>query len=283
MSEFLNALANQAGFDTFAELIAQIGWNLGEVALIIFIGWIALRFLVAQVVKTLERLKFPDPTVRGVIALLLRWGIILFCSYYSMLALGVQATAIIAVITGSALAIGLAMQGTLSNVASGLMLLILRPVSVGDYITGGGHSGTVVTLGIFYTTIDTLEKYRVSIPNSSLFGSAITNYSTNPIMTGRLMIGVSYEADLDQVSTILVKTAKATSGVLTTPEPSVLVQDLADSAVNLEVRFDAKREDLWPTLRTLRQAAKVALEAEGIEIPFPQTTVHYRPLPNTDA
>lgn len=270
-------IAKQFGFDSLNELFFGVAWSLGEAILIILIGWFALRFLVAQVVRWLERLQFPDPTVRGVIALLLRWAIILFTSYYVMLALGVQATAIIAVITGSALAIGLAMQGTLSNVASGLMLLILRPISVGDYINGGGHEGTVVTLGIFYTTIDTLEKYRVSIPNSALFGSAIINYSTNPVMTGRLLIGVSYDADLDQVAEILTKTAKQTSGVLPNPEPNVLVQDLADSAVNLEVRFDAKREDLWPTLRHLRQASKVALEAEGIEIPFPQTTVHYRP------
>ena len=278
MSDFLNSLARQISFDSFADLIAQVGWNLGEVALVILVSWIALRFFVGQIGKGLNRLKFLDQTVQGAITLLLRWAISLLAAYYVMLALGVEATAILAVITGSALAIGLAMQGTLANVASGLMLLILRPISVGDYIRGGGHEGTVVALGIFYTTVDTLEKYRVSIPNRTLFGSAIINMSANPIMTGRLRISVSYDADLDQVSRILVDTAKGTEGVLTTPEPLVLVQDLAESAVSLEVRFDAKCSDLWPTVRALRQASKVALEAEGIEIPFPQTTVHYRPV-----
>ena len=276
MNQALTSLAEYYGYASFEALGIDVGWRLLITTLIILAGWLAMRFMVRAVTATLERAQFPDATVRGVIALLLRWAVILLTGFYAMRSLGVEATAILGIVTGSALAIGLAMQGTLSNVASGIMLLILRPISVGDYMAGGGHEGTVVTVGIFYTTIDTLERYRISIPNSALFGAAIINYSKNPVMTARLLIGVAYDANLDQVKHILIAAMRGVEGVRQTPEPSVLIQDLADSAVNLEVRFEAKREVYWPTLRAARQAAKEALDAAGIEIPFPQTTVHYR-------
>lgn len=278
MNDFLVSLSKHFGFQTIAELATDIGWRLLAAAFVILLGWLALRYLIVWVTRALERARFPDPTVRGVIRLVLRWAVILTTCFYVMLALGVQTTAILGLVTGSALAIGLAVQGTLSNVASGLMLLILRPISVGDYIQGGGHEGTVVTIGIFYTAIDTLEKFRVSIPNSALFGDAIVNLSKNPIMTGRLMLGVAYDADLSLVSKLLIESTSAVQHVL--PTPQVLVQDLADSAVTLEVRFDAEREHVWAALRAARIAAKETLDANGIEIPFPQTTIHYRPTQN---
>ena len=276
MTDFLNSLAKSFGFDNFQVFAADLGWNLAMAGLTVLGGWLVLKFVIARLIRAMERVDFPDATVRGVIHLLLRWVTILVTAYYVMLSLGVQTTAILGVATGSALAIGLAMQGTLSNVASGIMLLVLRPISVGHYIQGGGHEGTVVNLGIFYTTIKTIEKYQISIPNSTLFGSAIINMSANPVLTGRLAIGVSYDADLDQVKTLLVEAVKAIPGVRKSPEPQVLVQDLAASAINLEVRFDAARDDLWPTVRAARQEAKAVLDAHGIEIPFPQTTIHMR-------
>ena len=278
MDQLLKSFAAYFEFASFAALMSDLGWRLIITSLIVFAGWLAMRFVIVWVTKALERAKFPDATVRGVIALLLRWVIILVTAFFAMQAIGVEATAILGIVTGSALAIGLAMQGTLSNVASGLMLLILRPLSVGDYIEGGGHAGTVVSVGIFYTAIDTLEQFRISIPNSALFGSAIINYSKNPVMTARLMIGVAYDADLDLVRDVITKTVAGLDGVLPSPAPNVLIQDLADSAVNLEVRFDSRRELYWPTVRAARKACKEALDAAGVEIPFPQTTVHYRPV-----
>lgn len=261
-------------FETWA---LAIGWQLLEATLIILAGRLAYRFLISRIIGAMERVNFPDATVRGVVRLLLRWGTILVTAYYVMLAIGVQTTAIVGVVTGSALAIGLAMQGTLSNVASGMMLLILRPISVGDYIAGGGHNGTVVTIGIFYTTVDTLENYRISIPNSALFGSAIINYSANKTLTARMMIDVAYDSDLDKAKDLLIKSTKAVKGVLKNPAPQVWVQELGASAVQLEVRFSAKQSEFWPATREARQSAKAILDANGIEIPFPQTTVHYRP------
>ena len=275
--EFLNWITSTFDTDSLTSLVQVWIWKISRASLVALLAWAALRFVQHRIIGAMARADFPDTTVREVIRIVLRWVIILLATYYAMLIIGVKTTAIVGIITGSALAIGLAVQGTLSNVAAGLMLLILRPISVGEYIVAAGHEGTVITLGIFYTTIDTIEKYRISIPNSALFGSAIVNYSRNPVMTGRLNIGIAYSADLDQARQILIDAGKDVQGVLQDPQTEVLVQDLGDSAVILEIRFSAKGEDIWAATRAYRQAAKVALDQAGIEIPFPQTTVHYRP------
>ena len=275
--EFLNWITSTFDTDSLTSLVQVWVWKISRASLVALLAWVALRFVQHRIIGAMERADFPDTTVREVIRIVLRWAIILLATYYAMLIIGVKTTAIVGIITGSALAVGLAVQGTLSNVAAGLMLLILRPISVGEYIVAAGHEGTVITLGIFYTTIDTIEKYRISIPNSALFGSAIVNYSRNPVMTGRLNISIAYSADLDQARQILIDAGKDVQSVLQDPETEVLVQDLGDSAVILEIRFSAKREDIWVATRAYRQAAKVALDQAGIEIPFPQTTVHYRP------
>lgn len=282
MNDFFTETALYFGFDNFKSLTLYLGWSLGQVSLTIFLAWIARRILVRSIVGAMERSNFPDATVRGVIRLLLNWGVVIIASYYVMLAIGIQTTAFLGILTGSALAIGLAMQGTLSNVASGMMLLILRPFAVGEYISGAGHDGTVISLGIFYTTIDTIEQYRISIPNSALFGSPITNYSRNPVMTGRLVVGVAYDSDLDSVQEVLIKAGKDVEGVLDDPAPRIFVQNLAASSVDLEIRFSANGEDIWAASRAYRKAAKEALDKAGIEIPFPQQTVHYRPKAKDD-
>ena len=278
MTQGLNAMANFFGFEDFEVMAALLGWSAGQVLLTLLLAWVTRRFLIANVIATMERAQFPDATVRGVIGLVLNWLTFLAADYYIMLSLGIQTTAFLGILTGSALAIGLAMQGTLSNVASGLMLLMLRPFVVGEYISGGGYDGTVVSLGIFYTTVDTIEQYRVSIPNSTLFGSAIINYSRNPVMTGRLVVSVAYDSDLDEAQAVLIAAGTQVAGVLQDPAPRIFVQNLAASSVDLEIRFSAKGEDIWAASRAYRKAAKEALDQAQIEIPFPQQTVHYRPV-----
>ena len=180
----------------------------------------------------------------------------------------------IALLGAAGLAVGLALQGSLSNFASGVLIIVLRPFKSGEYIEAAGTAGSVDSVQIFATTLTTPDNKIVVVPNSAILGGNIVNYSRMPERRIDLTVGVSYAADLAKTKAVLEKVLQANSGVLEEPAPQVAVAELADSSVNLVVRPWVKSEDYWTVRFELMEALKNGLDEAGIEIPFPQMDVH---------
>ncbi|MDX1396579.1 MAG: mechanosensitive ion channel [Gemmatimonadota bacterium] len=187
---------------------------------------------------------------------------------------GIPTASFVAVLGAAGLAVGLAMQGTLSNFAAGVMLLVFRPFQVGDVVETGGATGKVEAIGIFTTTLNTPDNVRVIVPNSDAFGGVIKNYTGNEIRRVDLVMGVSYDDDLAVARQTIVDTIAEADGILSDPEPVVALHELADSSVNFVVRPWCSTEDYWAVRWDLTEKLKLALEAAGCSIPYPQRDVH---------
>jgi small conductance mechanosensitive channel len=213
-------------------------------------------------------------------------------AYYTVLAIvviavlqlfGIQTASLVAVLGAAGLAVGLALQGTLSNFASGVMLLILRPFKVGDYVETAGTSGSVVEVGIFSTVLKSPDNIRITVPNSQVFSSTISNY--NGFQTRRLsmIIGVSYDDDLSVAVDTISKIVHSDDRVLEDPVPEVAVSNLGDSSVDIVVRPWCASGDYWALRFDLTKRLKEELEAVGCSIPYPQRDVHLHPAAGSGA
>lgn len=189
--------------------------------------------------------------------------------------LGVETTSLAAILAAAGLAIGLAFQSSLSNLASGVMIILFRPFKVGDYIEAAGVSGSVLEVNIFTTTLTSPDNKRIIVPNASITSGDITNYSAEATRRIDLVVGVSYGDDLKKVKTVLKEIVESEPRILKTPETTIAVSELADSSVNLVVRPWVKTPDYWPTRFDLTEAIKLRFDAEGISIPFPQTEISF--------
>lgn len=254
--------------------VVEMGTRLLGAILIFFIGrWIAKR-LVRGVSRGMEK--------RGIDALLVTFvgnilGVVLLVVVI-MIALGhlgVQVTPLIAILGGMALAVGLALQSSLSNFASGIMLVILRPFTKGHFVEAGGVSGTVESVGIFNTQLRTPDNRLVIVGNSSITGNPITNYSAFDTRRIDLVIGVSYDDDLKLAQATIRRVIEAHDKVLADPEPAILLMELGESSVDFAVRPWVLAEDYWTTRSDLMESLKTELEAAGCSIPFPQRDVHH--------
>ncbi|MCF8068332.1 MAG: mechanosensitive ion channel [Desulfobacterales bacterium] len=188
--------------------------------------------------------------------------------------LGVQTTSLIAVLGAAGLAVGLALQGSLSNFASGILMIAFRPFKAGDYIEGAGTGGVVDEIGIFATIIKTPDNKKVIIPNSNLTSDTITNFTAMGTRRIDLVVGVSYSDDIDKVKRTLQDILKAESRLLADPAPKIGLVEMADSSVNFVVRPWVKSDDYWDTFFDLQETIKKRFDKEGISIPFPQRDVH---------
>ncbi|MEN8185344.1 MAG: mechanosensitive ion channel domain-containing protein [Myxococcota bacterium] len=187
---------------------------------------------------------------------------------------GIQTASLIAVLGAAGLAVGLAMQGTLSNFAAGVMLLIFRPFKHGDYVAVAGVEGAVQEIGVFSTTLHTPDNVRITISNASIYGDTIKNYSANATRRNDLVIGISYGDDIGRALETIHKVLGADPRVLRDPEPMVAVSELGDSSVNLVVRPWCASGDYWALRFDLLRVLKEELEAAGCSIPFPQRDLH---------
>jgi small conductance mechanosensitive channel len=190
---------------------------------------------------------------------------------------GIPTASFIAVLGAAGLAVGLAMQGTLSNFAAGVMLLIFRPFRVGDLVEVGGTLGVVKEIGIFATQLNTVDNVRVIIANSTVYGDKISNYTANDIRRVDLRVGVSYGDDLEKAKETILAVVKGHEKVLEDPAPQVEVVEMADSSVNFVVRPWCATGDYWRVYFDVTQRCKEQLEAAGCSIPFPQRDVHLFP------
>jgi small conductance mechanosensitive channel len=187
---------------------------------------------------------------------------------------GIETTSLIAVLGAAGLAVGLAMQGTLSNFAAGVMLLMFRPLRPGDYVEVAGTAGSVQELGLFSIILNTPDNVRIIVPNASVFGATIRNYSANDTRRNDLVVGISYGDDIGKALEVVRGVLKGDQRVLAEPEPVVAVSELGDSSVNLVVRPWCRKEDYWVLRFDLTRKLKEELEAAGCSIPFPQRDVH---------
>lgn len=188
--------------------------------------------------------------------------------------LGIETTSLAAVLAAAGLAIGLALQGSLSNLAAGVMIILFRPFKNGDYVEAGGTSGTVEEISIFTTMFKTPDNKQVIVPNGAITSGVITNYSTKPERRIDMVVGVGYGDDLSKVKKVLTKIVEGDKRVLKDPAPTIAVSELADSSVNLVVRPWVKAEDYWATRFDLTETIKTTFDKEGISIPFPQRDLH---------
>ena len=227
--------------------------------------------IVRKQMSTLQRV---DKTLAPILASIIRYAGFILTLVVALGQFGVQTTSIIAVLGAAGLAIGLALQGTLSNVASGIMLLLLRPFSVGDWIETNSISGTVQEIGLFATQIDTFENIYITVPNSSIWSATIINNSRHHIRRMDLDIGIGYNSDLDEVEKALITLTKDRR-ILSDPKPQFLVVDYADSAILVRLRLYAQYDDFFALNWDLKRRLKPLLDAHNIEIPFPQRVVHH--------
>ncbi len=210
--------------------------------------------------------KFLDSLLRIVLKILL------LISVASMV--GIATTSFVAILGAAGLAIGLALQGSLANFASGVLILLFKPYKVGDFIEGGGVTGSVNEIQVFNTILKTPDNKTVIIPNSQITSGSITNYSTEATRRVDMTFGIGYADDIDKAKMLINKLLSEDDRVLKDPEPVIVVSELANSSVNFAVRPWAKKEDYWGLYFDMQEKVKKAFDAENISIPFPQTDVH---------
>jgi len=266
----------------FGPVAVDLGINLISALLLIIIGWMVAGWAQRAIRRGLGRIKDMDRTLSGMLAGIARYFILITVLIMVLARFGVQTASILAALGAIGLAVGLALQGTLANIAAGVMLLFLRPFRVGDFVDANGHSGTVEEVGLFTTEMTTFDGVYQSVPNGSIWGGRIVNYSRNPSRRHDIIVGIAYGEDIDRAQQVLLEVLENDPRVLpasdTVTGPQILVRELADSSVNLGMRFWTSNDDFWPANFELRKAAKQSLDRAGITIPFPQRDVHLHDL-----
>jgi small conductance mechanosensitive channel len=275
----ISSISNGIGLGDLATertlaLATEYGLNFLAALVTIIIGiWAARRF--SNVIRDwLNRSTRIDQTLAPILAALVKYAILTLTVVVTLGNFGVETTSIIAVLGAAGLAVGLALQGTLSNVAAGLMLLFLRPFKVGDWVEAAGVSGSVREIGLFTTTIDTFDNVYISVPNSSIWTSNIINHARYGTRRMDVDIGISYDADLDAAEEAMMELAND-SRVLADPAPRFLVVSYGDSAINVRLRAYAEYDNFFDLYWDLNRRLKGVLDARGIDIPFPQRVVRH--------
>ena len=258
------------------DLLVQYAVNIVSALLILFIGNIIVKMIAGTIAKVLRK-KDIDNAVVEFIHGLVRYVLFVIVLIAALSRIGVQTASVVAVIGAAGLAIGLALQGSLSNFAAGVLIVGFRPFKSGDHVEVAGVAGVagaVESIQIFSTELRTPDNKTVIVPNAHIIGNPITNYSRNDTRRIDLVIGVSYNADLQKTKEVLRRVVTTDARVLQDPEPTIGVVALADSSVNFVVRPWVNTADYWAVYFDLNQAIKEELDKEGIEIPFPQMDVH---------
>jgi len=264
---------NQYFRDIDPSTLIAWGWKILAALLIFIIGrWVAK--LIRRSVSKLMTARGLDPMLVAFLSAILYAILLVAVVIAAVGQLGIQTTPLVAVLGAAGLAVGLALQSSLGNFASGVMLVLFRPFTKSDYVEAGGTSGTVEEVGIFNTVLNTPDNRRVIVPNGQITSDTITNYSAHDTRRIDLIIGVDYSDDLKVARAALEKTLEQHDKVLADPAPVVWVMELADSSVNFAVRPWVATADYWQVRNELLEQIKSDLEAAGCSIPFPQRDVH---------
>ncbi|SLN64965.1 Small-conductance mechanosensitive channel [Pseudoruegeria aquimaris] len=270
-------MEDASGID-FAKLLSpdwlvQLGLNVVAAFAILIVTLWAAKWVKNRIVRLGGKRKELDPTLFAFLGNIARVAVMALGGIFILNRFGVETTSLVALIGAAGLAVGLALQGTLSNFAAGVMLILFRPFKTGDFIEVGGESGTVKEISIFTTELATPDNVQIIIPNAQVWGSPITNYSAHDTRRVDFAFGVSYGSDLKKAEAIIGDLIKADSRILADPEPFVKVGNLGDSSVDFTVRVWCNAADYWDIKFDLTRKVKDAFDAGGIEIPFPTRTM----------
>jgi small conductance mechanosensitive channel len=264
------------GFDLSSintDLLVTFGLRLLAAAAIFIIGrWVA-KMLTSLARRTMRNAEVEDTLGRflGNIIYTVLLAVVIISTINQ---LGIQTTSLLAVLGAAGLAVGLALQGSLSNFAAGVLIVAFKPYKVGDFIEAGGVSGSVEEVQIFTTVLKSPDNKKVIVPNSQVMAAEIVNYSANDTRRVDLVAGCGYDDDLDKVRRILNEIVSGDERILTDPAPTIAISELADSSVNFVVRPWVKGADYWGVYFDLTEQIKKRFDAEGVSIPYPQRDVH---------
>ncbi|MBX3363525.1 MAG: mechanosensitive ion channel [Phycisphaeraceae bacterium] len=260
--------------EKLATLLVDAGTAILKVLLIMIASWLIGGWAKNMVVRGLTRAKI-DITLSKFFGNVAKWAILIFGIMAAMEVLRVQTTGMAAVLAGASLAIGLAFQGSLGNIAAGVMLLVFRPFRVGDVVNVAGVTGRVDEIELFTTTIDTFDNRRFVISNGSIFGNTIENITYHPQRRVDVPVGIEYSADIDKTREALLSATTRVKLAISDPPPAVILDSFGDSSVNWIVRVWTKTPDFWPCRQETIRAVKMSLDEAGIGIPFPQRDLHF--------
>ena len=252
---------------------AEYGMKIVGALLIFIIGMWVAKLIKKGVVKLMEK-RSVDPALVSFVASLLYVVMQIFVIIAALAKLNINTTSFVAILGAAGLAVGLALQGSLANFASGVLIIIFKPFGLGDFIEAGGTMGSVDEISIFTTVVNTPDNKKVIVPNSGIMSGNITNYSAHENRRVDLVAGIGYGDDIDKAKTVLEGILAADERILKDPAPTIAVVELADSSVNLVVRPWVKGLDYWGVYFDTTETIKKRFDEEGISIPFPQQDVH---------
>lgn len=255
-------------------LITSYGMEVVGAVLMLIVGiWLAGR-VGAVVKKGLQRSKHVDATLVTFFASMAKYVVLAVTIIAVLNQFGVETTSLVAVMGAAGLAIGLALQGTLSNVAAGVMLLIFRPFKVGDFVEAAGHAATVKELNLFFTVMATGDNVQIVVPNAQIWGGSLKNYSANATRRVDFVFGIAYDANIDNAMALITDIVASDARVHKDPEPFLAVSNLGDSSVDITTRVWVDAGDYWGVKFDVTKLVKERMDADGIAIPFPSSTVY---------
>lgn len=263
------------------ELLLGYAVNIVAAIAILMIGLVVSR-MVSGALNRVMKTRHIDATVADFLSALARYGIIAFTLIAALGRVGVQTASVIAVLGAAGLAVGLALQGSLSNLAAGVLLVTFRPFRSGEYVDLGGVAGTVLSVQIFSTTLRTSDGKIVVVPNGKIISGNIINFSREPARRNEFIISVSYDADIDKVKQILTDILKSETRILQDREILVRVNELGASSVNFIMRAWSNSGDLQMVYWDVLERVKKELDANGIGLPYPQMDIHVNPAKGAD-
>lgn len=259
--------------DNIKHALESYGPSALATAVILVIGFLGARLLRSLLRRGMRKARIDDALI-GFLSGLVYALLLAFVVIAALSKLGVNTTSFAAVVAAAGLAIGLALQGSLSNFAAGVMLIARRPFTLGNFIDAAGTSGSVEAITIFTTELKTPDNKKVIVPNAEILGGVITNYSAESTRRIDLVVGIGYDDDIRRAKEVLEGVLAAEERVLAEPASLVAVSELGDSSVNLVVRPWVATADYWPVRFALTERIKLELDAAGISIPYPQRDVH---------
>ncbi|MFO7764824.1 MAG: mechanosensitive ion channel [Pelovirga sp.] len=264
---------NDVSPDLFSGLIQTYAVPLFWAIIILVVGRVISRTISDAAVKAMAKARVEETLIKFTKNVLYT-ALMVFVAIAAIGQMGIETTSFAAVLAAAGLAVGLSLQGTLSNFAAGVLLILFRPFKVGDFVDAGGTAGIVEEIQIFSTQMRSADNKQIIVPNSQIMGSTITNFSTKPTRRLDLVIGVSYSDDLQKVRSVLEDILSKEQRILPEPAPTIGVLELGDSSVDFAVRPWVNSGDYWPLLFELQEVIKVRFDQEGISIPFPQRDLH---------
>ena len=261
-------------WNNHSEAILNLGYK-GLLAIgILIAGSLIAKTIRRSIYRTNERLQKLDATLIPIFATAAGYAVYVIAGVFILDIFGVNTASLIALVGAAGLAIGLALKDTLSNIAAGIMLLILRPFRTGEFIEVAGTMGTVREINLFTTILETIDGLYIASPNSVLWGASIKNFTRNGKRRMDIIVGISYSDSIDQGFEVLQRIAETETRLLKDPAPQIMVAAMVDSAVNIQLRAWAMNDDYWQTYWDLNKRVKESIEAAGLTIPFPQRSLH---------